>query len=49
MENNKPLTEEINILIDNLLQIRDSIISGDREKLQGLLAESRQIKEELGE
>ncbi len=49
MENSAPLTEEINILIDNLSQIRDSILSADRDRLQALLAKSRSIKEELGE
>lgn len=49
MENSAPLTEEIDILIHNLSQIRDSILSENREELHALLEKSRNIKEELGE
>lgn len=49
LENSKPLTEEIDILIDNLKGIRSAIDKGDSNALEELLAKSRRIKEELGE
>lgn len=45
--NSTELTEEIDILIDNLNEIKEEIRKGDEEKLIKLLASSRKIMEEL--
>lgn len=49
MENKQPLMEEIDILIDNLNEIKNALQNGNREELESLLAQSRKVKEELGE
>ena len=49
LENSDPLTEELDILISRLSEIRDAIKEKDSEKLRAYLEKSRQIKEELGE
>lgn len=49
IENKEPLTEEIDILIDNLNEIKKAVKDGDRQNLEKLLAKSRIVKEELGE
>ena len=49
MENKQPLIEEMDILINNLNDIKNALQTGDREELEKLLAKSRQVKEGLGE
>ena len=49
IENKKPLIDEIDIMTENLIRIKDAIEKGDRSELEALLAKSRIIKEELGE
>lgn len=45
--NSTELTEEIELLIRNLIEIKEKIKEGDEEKLAELLADSRKIMEEL--
>ncbi len=49
IENQAPLTDEIQILIDHLSEIRQGILKGDREELAQLLHKAKEIKEALGE
>ncbi len=49
MENKQPLIEEMDILINNLNDIKNALQTGDRDELEKLLAKSRQVKEGLGE
>lgn len=49
LENKEPLCDEINILISNIERIRDAIKSGNQNELEAILAESRKVKELLGE
>ena len=49
LENKEPLCEEIDILIKNIERIRDAIRKGDQAELETVLAESRKVKELLGE
>ncbi len=49
IENSQPLTEEIDLMIQHMSQIRAAVTNGDRSALEALLAQSRKIKEELGE
>lgn len=49
MENREPLTEEINILIKHLEEIKNAINTDNRQELEHILAKSRMVKEALGE
>ena len=49
LDNRCALTKELDILIDNLQDIRDAIDSRDAETLRSLLREGRLMKERLGE
>lgn len=49
LSNREPLITELNILIDNLTQMRDAIDENDPDKLREMLKASRLIKEKLGE
>ena len=49
IENKEPLALEIQILIDNLTEIKSGIEKGDRRELAELLHRAKVIKEELGE
>ena len=49
LENKEPLTAELDTLIDNLTQIRNSIANNDDQGLCKQLQMSRQVKEELKE
>jgi prephenate dehydrogenase len=47
MENRDNLVRELNSFIDSVAAYRDAMEAGDSDKLRALLAEGRQIKEEL--
>jgi len=49
LENRAPLLEEINILEENIDNIKKAIENNDKENLTKLLAKSRAVKEALGE
>lgn len=49
IENKEPLAEELDILIDNITQIKSAVNAGDRETLAELLERSHQVKKMLGE
>lgn len=49
LENREPLSEELDILIENITKIKSAINSEDRETLTGLLESSHQVKKMLGE
>jgi prephenate dehydrogenase len=49
LENKEPLIEELEILIDNITQIKDAIKSDDKETLTDLLERGHKVKEALGE
>lgn len=49
LENKEPLVEELDILIENISNIIDSIKNEDKERLYELLEKGRQVKQQLGE
>ena len=49
LENNEPLIAELDVLIDNITKIKNSISNGDRETLTDLLEQGHKVKEALGE
>lgn len=49
LENKKPLVDELDELINNLTELRNSIDQSDDKKLFAQLKAGRKIKEELGE
>ena len=49
IENKAPLVQELDILVENITNIKNAVEKGDRSELEALLAKSRMIKEELGE
>ena len=49
IENQEPLVNEIQTLIDHLKEIQQGILNGDRESLARLLHRAKEIKEALGE
>ncbi len=49
LDNAKPLTEELDLLIENITALRDAVAEGRRDDLRGLLRKGRLIKEQLGE
>lgn len=49
IDNKKPLTEELDELIQNITEIKDAVAQGDAETLCSLLRKSRLVKERLGE
>jgi prephenate dehydrogenase len=49
LENQKPLSKELDTLIKNLQQLESAIKDGDKNKLQALLTKGHEIKEALGE
>ena len=49
LENKEPLVDELDVLINNLTNLRNSIANSDDKKLFAQLQAGRKIKEELGE
>lgn len=49
IENKQPLIEEIDLLTQHMNMIKQAMQKGDRQELEALLAQSRIVKEELGE
>ncbi len=49
LDNAVPLTEELDLLIENITALRDTVAEGRRDDLRGLLRKGRLIKEQLGE
>lgn len=49
LENKEPLVEELDILIDNITNIINSIKNEDKEQLYKLLEKGRKVKQMLGE
>lgn len=49
LENNEPLIAELDVLIDNITKIKNSISACDRETLTDLLEQGHKVKEALGE
>lgn len=49
LENKEPLISELDILIENITQIKDAIAKEDTETLKNLLEKGRQVKQSLGE
>lgn len=49
LENREPLIEELDILIENITKIIDSIKSEDKETLMELLEQGHRVKQQLGE
>ena len=49
LDNRQPLVEELDILQQNLERLKHAIQQGDRDELQALLKQGREIKEALGE
>ena len=49
LSNRTPLSEEIEVLINNLMNIKNAIDDNDPDKLKELLKKSRLVKESLGE
>lgn len=47
VDNAEPLADEINVLIDNLTEMRDLIKAKDKDGLRDKLRHSRQIKEQI--
>lgn len=49
LENKMPLLEELDVLLQNIEQIKAAVAAGDRQRLRDLLHKGRQVKEALGE
>ncbi len=49
LQNSDALVGELDLLVDNITRISDAIRSGDRQRLEEILAAGRRVKEELGE
>ncbi len=49
LQNSDALTEELDLLIQNITEICAAIKSGDQHRLEEMLARGRRVKEELGE
>lgn len=49
MENQEPLSKELDVLISNIRALDSAIKAGDKKKLMALLEQGHQIKEALGE
>ena len=49
LENQGPLLQEMDLLLEHLTALRSAVAAGDREAVAGLLRKGRQVKEELGE
>lgn len=49
IENKDPLIEEIELLTEHMNMIKKAVQNGDRAELEAILAQSRRVKEELGE
>ena len=49
LENKEPLIQELDILIDNITKIKNSIAEEDKETLTDLLEQGHMVKEALGE
>lgn len=49
LENKEPLITELDILIDNITQIKDAIKTNDKEALTELLEQGHKVKTALGE
>lgn len=49
LENKKPLVNELELLIENLNNIKNTIESEDKEKLTAILQKGKAVKEALGE
>ena len=49
LENKDPLISELDILIDNIIKIKDAISAEDADALKALLEKGREVKQALGE
>ena len=49
LENKEPLVKELDILIENITKIVNSIKAEDKETLTALLEQGHKVKEALGE
>ena len=49
LENKEPLVKELDILIENITKIIDSIKAEDKDSLTALLEQGHKVKESLGE
>ncbi len=49
LENREPLTQELEILIENITKIKDCIQNEDKEALAALLEKGHRVKQDLGE
>lgn len=49
LDNAQPLTEELDLLIENITAIRNAIAENKEDTLRGLLRQGRLVKEQLGE
>ncbi|MEE1219759.1 MAG: prephenate dehydrogenase [Ruminococcus sp.] len=49
IENKQPLIKELDILIDNITNIKNAIQAGDKETLTQLLEQGHKVKTDLGE
>ena len=49
LQNSDALSEELDLLIANITEIRDAVKDGNQQRLEEMLARGRKVKEELGE
>lgn len=49
IDNKQPLTEELELLIENITQIKNAVANSDAQTLRALLRQGRLVKERLGE
>lgn len=49
LQNSDALTDELDLLIENITEIRNAVKSGNQRHLEDMLARGRKVKEELGE
>lgn len=49
LQNSDALTDELDLLIENITEIRDAVKSGNQRHLEDMLARGRKVKEALGE
>ncbi len=49
IDNKEPLTQELNILIEHITEIKNAVAGSDTEALRALLRQGRLVKERLGE
>lgn len=49
IDNKQPLTQELDLLIQHITEMKDAVAQGDTETLRSLLRKGRLVKERLGE